>query len=200
MLGVFMKCLFLILYILLLICFSIVSMQDKTYGSEEKTEKCTIEGEASPLFAGLQNAGETFSYIVRVSNSNECSDDNIVCKSVYLPRYCPGEVANTLTVTKSTVGPNLLLSWLEPNCGSLPDAYELYRGTLPWTNYNHIIISCIITGTITTTPQDTGSYYYLVVVRSATTEGSYGRSNDGIERPTANPSCVPYQDTCPCLK
>ncbi len=50
------------------------------------------------------------------------------------------------------------------------------------------------------TPQDIGSYYYLVVPINAVNEGSYGNSFDGSnwdEIPVGQPACNP-QNLDPC--
>jgi len=98
-----------------------------------------------------------------------------------------GKVLNTLAVSKS--GTNLSLSWTAPAAPCTPTGYGLYRGTLPWTAYNHSSVSCTISTTTTTTPQDTGSYYYLIVPLNASTEGSYGKSSSGTEIPQGSSPC-----------
>ena len=107
----------------------------------------------------------------------------------------PGSVPNVLTVVKS--GTNLNLTWTAPPICT-PSGYGLYRGTLPWTAYNHASIDCSITGTSTSTPSDTASYYYLIVPLTSTAEGSYGTSSSATERPQGSSPCRTIQDLNPC--
>lgn len=106
----------------------------------------------------------------------------------------PGE-AKQFTITKS--GANLSLVWSPPGGTCVPSAYGVYRGTLPWTAYNHAMVTCAATSPYTT-PQDTGSYYYLIVPATSTAEGSYGKSSAGTERPQGTSPCKATQDTGAC--
>jgi Immune inhibitor A-like, MAM domain len=99
----------------------------------------------------------------------------------------PGKVLNNFTVVKS--GTNLNLSWSAPGGTCLVTGYGLYRGTLPWTGYNHAMLSCAIATTSTTTPQQAGSNYYLIVPLNSTNEGSYGTDSAGIQRPQGSSPC-----------
>jgi hypothetical protein len=104
-------------------------------------------------------------------------------------------VLNNLTLTKS--GINLNLTWTAP-CGSCTTtAYGVYRGTLPFSTYNHASLSCSVSSTSFSTPQDISSYYFLVVPLNATNEGSYGTSSSGSQRPQAAIPCHP-QNTNSC--
>jgi hypothetical protein len=107
----------------------------------------------------------------------------------------PGRVLDSLRLAKS--GSNLLLSWSIPGgtCGAA--RYGVYRGTLPWTGYNHASLSCVVPGTSYTAPLGTGSYYFLVVPENNLNEGSYGTGASGSERPPAASPCQ-VQDTTPC--
>jgi hypothetical protein len=108
----------------------------------------------------------------------------------------PGTVLNNLRITKS--GTNLSLTWTAPSSPCVPTGYGLYRGTLPWTTYTHTSVNCSITSTSTTTPQDTGSYYYLITPYTATAEGSYGTSSSGTQRPQGTSPCKATQDVNAC--
>jgi len=108
----------------------------------------------------------------------------------------PGRVLNNLTVAKS--GTNLNLAWTAPTLPCVPTGYGLYRGTLPWTAYNHASVNCSITTTTTSTPQDTGSYYYLIVPLTSTNEGSYGTASSGSQIPAGTTPCRTTQDTIVC--
>ena len=100
----------------------------------------------------------------------------------------PGRVLDTLLATKSST--NIALTWQAPGGTCVPTGYGLYRGTLPWTGYNHASVTCGIAATSYSTPQGTGSYYYLIVPATAANEGSYGRASSGSEI---------SQGTSPCL-
>jgi hypothetical protein len=108
----------------------------------------------------------------------------------------PGRVLNTLAVSKS--GTNLSLNWTVPGGTCQITGYGLYRGTLPWTAYNHASVSCAITAPPTITPQDTGSYYYLIVPNNATAEGSYGTASSGTQIPVGTSPCRATQNINPC--
>lgn len=78
-----------------------------------------------------------------------------------------------LTITKSAA--NLILSWSAPGSTCTTQDYGIYRGTLPWTAYNHSFIVCTTSGLTTATiTASTSSYYYLIVAQSGAKEGSYG--------------------------
>ena len=98
-----------------------------------------------------------------------------------------GLVKNYLTMSKS--GTNLSLSWQVPGGTCQVTGYGVYRGILPWTAYNYASLTCAATGTTYSTPQDTGSYYFVVVPNNSTTEGSYGKASSGTERPVAATPC-----------
>ena len=106
----------------------------------------------------------------------------------------PGE-AKMLSVAKSSTNLNLVWTALT---GCSPTGYGLYRGSLPWTGYNHTSINCAISGTSITTPQDTGSYYFLIVPTTAACEGSYGKDSAGNERPQGSNPCRSTQCLNPC--
>ncbi len=92
-----------------------------------------------------------------------------------------------LTISKS--GDNILLNWSAPGGTCITDNYGVYRGTLPFTGYDHAYITCD-TGNSTsyTVSQDTGSYYFLVVAQSSGSEGLYGL--DSLNNPIP-PAVVP---------
>ena len=108
----------------------------------------------------------------------------------------PGRVLNNLTVAKS--GTNLNLAWIAPSSPCVPTGYGLYRGTLPWTGYNHASVSCSITTTSTSTAAGAGSYYYLIVPTTATAEGSYGTASSSSQIPAGTSPCRTTQDTNAC--
>mgnify|MGYP005839000613 FL=1 len=107
----------------------------------------------------------------------------------------PGKIINTLTISKSDG--YLILTWNIPGGICYTTGYALYRGTLPWEGYNHVLSDCNINNTTYTIPQDNGNYYFLVVANNAISEGSYGNNSDGNEIPQSSLACVP-QDTMHC--
>jgi len=109
----------------------------------------------------------------------------------------PGRVLNTLTISKS--GSDLYLAWSPTASGCNTTAYGIYRGTLSGTfSYNHSQLNCSVSNTNFTTPQDSLSYYYLVVPLNSNAEGSYGKSSNNNEIPQSSSPCKSNQNTDPC--
>ncbi|OGF67387.1 MAG: hypothetical protein A2Y62_00940 [Candidatus Fischerbacteria bacterium RBG_13_37_8] len=99
---------------------------------------------------------------------------------------------NPLAIEKG--GANLLLSWDVPGGTCVTDDYSIYRGSLPFSNYDHMLLLCSTLGqTNATIVADTDSYYYLVVAQYQDTEGSYGLDSNDIQRPAAQSQCFPQQ-------
>jgi len=144
-----------------------------------------------------------YSYIVRAVIGDKCSEENNVCLTAITPSGPPGEVPQKsgsgvpLLISKS--GTNLIISWGAPlgSCG--PINYGIYRGIIG-DYYSHTLIDCYddLHDRIEVIPSDTGNYYFLVVARTSTKEGSYGKNSSGIERPKGIETCVPVQDLSPC--
>ena len=89
-------------------------------------------------------------------------------------------------------GASLSLSW-SPSCSASDTDYAVYEGTLgSFTTHQSVVCSTggATSATIAPTP---GDGYYLVVPRTASKEGSYGRRSGGTERPAAASACVPQQ-------
>ncbi|OGF64131.1 MAG: hypothetical protein A2Y62_19765 [Candidatus Fischerbacteria bacterium RBG_13_37_8] len=99
----------------------------------------------------------------------------------------PGRVMNSLTVAKS--GSNFALNWTAPGGTCQTTGYGLYRGTLPLSTYSHAAIDCTITANNTTTPQQSGSNYYLIVPLNTTNEGSYGTDSSSAQIPQGSSPC-----------
>ncbi|OGF68133.1 MAG: hypothetical protein A2Y62_19480 [Candidatus Fischerbacteria bacterium RBG_13_37_8] len=122
-------------------------------------------------------------------------------------RYCvmtttsnpPGAVPDNdnypgspLLITKS--GTDLQLDWSAPPSPCLTSDYGIYRGTLPWIDYNHISVLCTTAGATTVTiTADSGSYYYLIVAQNESQEGSYGVDSLDSQRPPAASPCYPLE-------
>jgi len=121
--------------------------------------------------------------------------ENPVCTTCNTVPGYPGYVPGTLTVAKA--GSNFNLAWTSPGGICTPIGYGLYRGTLPWTSYDHASVNCAIPATSATTPQDTDSYYYLIVPYNNVNEGSYGKDSSGTERPQGSSPCK-SQTLSPC--
>jgi len=116
----------------------------------------------------------------------------------------PGEVpmkngsGNPLLITKS--GNNLILSWSAPGGNCIPTDYGIYRGNIG-EYYSHTQIDCYDDGPDylqETIPSDVGSYYFIIVARTDTVEGSYGKNSNGTERPVGITKCVANQNLNPC--
>jgi hypothetical protein len=98
----------------------------------------------------------------------------------------PGEVLNTLQVAKSSITPGRIrLSW-SASCSVGAVDYAIYQGTIG-SYYSHVSAVCTDAGgdRVEEIAPQAASSYYLVVPRSATAEGSYGRASNGSERPVA---------------
>lgn len=94
-------------------------------------------------------------------------------------------------------GGALGLSW-GGSCSAGGVDYEVYEGTLG-SFASHVPALCSTSGstTATITPAVLRGYY-LVVPRTATDEGSYGKRTGGIERPPSAFACFPQRLTaCP---
>ena len=102
-----------------------------------------------------------------------------------------------LTIMKSGTS-NLILNWAQPAGTCLTADYAIYRGTLPWTGYNHASVSCSTGGaTSLTILSEIDSYYFLVTAQYGGGEGSYGLKSDNTQRPAASSPCFPLQiGTC----
>ncbi len=107
----------------------------------------------------------------------------------------PGSVLNTLRVSKS--GSNIVLNWNSPGGACTPTAYGVYRGSLPFTKYDHNSLVCNITGLTYTDTSATANYYYLIVPHTNSYEGSYGRDSNNTEIPKGLNACK-LQNTQPC--
>ena len=158
-------------------------------GSFNSTSEC-YTFTVGPLAAGLHTIETRAVDEVGQIDATLASDQVTVTGSTR-----SGE-ALLLTVAKS--GTNLSLAWTAPGGTCQVTGYGLYRGTLPWTGYNHASVNCAITATSTTTAQGTGSYYYLIVPSNASNEGSYGKSSAGAQRPQGTTPCKTSQDSTTC--
>ena len=132
--------------------------------------------------------------------------DDISVTNALTPTSCitgyydpPGYIHNSLKVTKSDRNPRL--DWL-PDYGlcCIFNRFAVYRGTLPWTGFNHEAIACDIPVTSLTYADNNAGfdYYYLVVQLNSDHEGSYGKQSTGLERPQGASPCRTNQNINPC--
>ncbi len=128
--------------------------------------------------------------------------DNINVTNVQVPSSCttsggaPGRILNNLTVAKN--GNYLTLTWQAPGGTCQITGYGLYRGTLPFTSYNHESIACNLTSTTTSTAQQSGSNYYLIVPMNEIGEGSYGINTSAQQIPQGSNPCNSNQILTEC--
>jgi len=81
------------------------------------------------------------------------------------------------------------LSWA-PSCLATDIDYEVYEGLIgDFTSHKPRLCSTDGRTSATFIP-DSGSTYYLVVPRSRSSEGSYGKTSAGSERPPGTPACL----------
>jgi hypothetical protein len=106
-----------------------------------------------------------------------------------VPFPAGGRVAG---LAMASSGANLSLSW-SPSCSASDTDYAVYEGTLgSFTTHQSVVCSTGGATSATIAPSP-GDGYYLVVPRTASKEGSYGRRSGGTERPAAASACVPQQ-------
>lgn len=106
-----------------------------------------------------------------------------------VPLAAGGRVAG-LAMARS--GASLSLSW-SASCSASDTDYAVYEGTLgSFTTHQSVVCSTGGATSATIAPSP-GDGYYLVVPRTASKEGSYGRRSGGTERPAAASACVPQQ-------
>ena len=144
-----------------------------------------------------------FKYVTEGSNLHQgwFIDDIIIQwkSACYTVSNTPGTVPDNnnypgvpLTIRKS--GEELNLNWGVPGGPCQTQDYGIYRGTLPWTNYNHSSILCTTAGvTSANILADLSSYYFLVVAQNDDKEGSYGVDSSNIHRPPASIPCLLYE-------
>ncbi len=89
------------------------------------------------------------------------------------------------------------LAW-QPDCSAGALDYAVYRGTLGIWN-DHAPETCTTDGAPAWSGgEPDGDAYYLVVPTNTWTEGSYGRSSDGLERPPSPSACLDARETGRC--
>jgi len=103
-----------------------------------------------------------------------------------------GAGGNVAGLAMARSGANLSLAW-SPSCSASDSDYAIYEGTLGSFTTHHSVACSTSGATAATIAAPAGNAYYLVVPRTASKEGSYGRSGGGTERPAAVSACVPQQ-------
>ncbi len=115
-----------------------------------------------------------------------------------------GSVPITLTLGKAPAsGGDLQLSWAA-SCSPAAQGYGIYEGVIgAW--YGHTLLDCNDDGSdfIEQITPAAGNSYYLVVPRTVTAEGSYGKCSPGFclaadERPVGSARCVTPQALTGC--
>ena len=119
-------------------------------------------------------------------SSTRCACDVV---DTGVPFGAGGRVAG-LAMARS--GANLSLSW-SPSCSTSDTDYAVYEGTLGSFTTHHSVVCSTSGATSATIAPSPGDAYYLVVPRTASKEGSYGRKSGGTERPAAASACAPQQ-------
>jgi hypothetical protein len=124
------------------------------------------------------------------------STDAFFPRTPVLPHEVPGGRISGLNLTKAAGG-QITLNW-GPSCAAGDTDYGVYEGTIG-TWYSHGAVICTTAGATSATFSPAGgNRYYLVVPHGASVEGSYGRDDNGTERPTGAAACVPQVLTvCP---
>lgn len=129
-------------------------------------------------------------YSINAASIDTAANEMIICSA------SPGAVPDNgnypgtpLTIAKKGMD-MLTLTWGAPAIPCLTTDYSIYRGSLPFTNYNHSYLLCT-TGNATTIDiqSEASSYYYLVVAQYGNLEGSYGVDSNNNQRPSGAISC-----------
>jgi len=100
-----------------------------------------------------------------------------------------GSLPPTLQIDRA--GSQLVLSW-GTSCLTSDADYAIYEGNLGDFS-SHVPFACT-TGGVFSLPltAQSESAYYLVVPRNAFSEGSYGLTGTGVERPASTTACRPH--------
>ncbi len=108
-----------------------------------------------------------------------------------------GLVPGLPLTAQKLAGAAIALTWAVA-CSAGGNDYEVYEGTIgAWSS--HVPRACTTGGAtiLALTPIPAGAYY-LVVPRGASTEGSYGLTSEGTQRPQSATACVPQRaGSCP---
>ena len=84
---------------------------------------------------------------------------------------------------------DLTLVW-GPSCFAGDTDYEIYQGVIGSFSVTSPAACSTVGQTIWSFTPLPGNWFYLVVSRNATREGSYGRASDGTERPASSMACA----------
>ncbi len=157
-----------------------------------------------PAPAGGRVAPPGFYMLFVVDSNGVPSVSRMVRVSGPAPYDNPGSVPVTVTVAHATApSADLFLNW-EASCSTDAESYGIYEGVIgAW--YSHTLLDCDDDGSDFSeqiTPA-AGNTYYLVVPRTSTAEGSYGKCSPGVcgaadERPVGAVQCVAPQALPAC--
>ena len=106
-----------------------------------------------------------------------------------------GRVLNNLLVSKFFSA--IVLNWSAVTGSCDVTGYGVYRGSLPWTGYNHASRTCSASCCTYSDFSAPENSYYLVIPLNPTSEGSYGTDSSGSERPQGFSPCN-SQNSNPC--
>jgi len=133
--------------------------------------------------------------VLAIGSNNACFSPLSNCALAKPISSCPPDgVVKNLIISK--IQDTLQLNWFYDN-GCCLSGFAIYRGSLPFTSYNHLPLDCAVSSTYYQTPIGSDSYYFLVVAYSNGEESCYGKDSNGNERPQSTLACYP-QDISEC--
>jgi plastocyanin len=168
------------------------------------TTTCTVDNQfcspsnTSCSTAATSNAGATYDHTFPSAGTfpyfcrPHCSSGMKGTVNVQVPT-APGAVPDRapgvpLTLSKGAP-PDLIATW-GASCSPAATAYGIYQGSLPIAAYDHTMLVCPAgTATTATFTPGSGDEYFLVVPRTATAEGSYGKDSADVEIPVGAARC-----------
>ncbi len=123
----------------------------------------------------------------------------VIVQAPAAPGVVPDRTPAVPLRVSPAAGGMLALTW-GASCSAGVTAYGIYEGTIPIAGaYDHKSSACPPgTATTATVTPTAGDHYYLVVPRTATAEGSYGKSSASVEIPPGSPVCVATQNLAAC--
>jgi hypothetical protein len=140
---------------------------------------CSSQGTCTTSFTGI-----TIQDADSIDGTNAPYIQLLACQPVVT---APGKVLNNLIVNKSNGNP--VLNWEAVGGTCNATYYGIYRGTLPFSTYDHASLDCMVSATTYTDTLANDSYYYLVVPNNSSEEGFYGAASSGTERPQGSSPC-----------
>jgi hypothetical protein len=168
-----------------------LSLDFKPDGAHEDLLSESVAGASTTTTNSCPGMGVTTTFCELANGSS----DAFLPRTPPLQHETPGGRVSALTVSKGAGG-TLNLGW-GPSCAAGDTDYGVYQGTIgSW--YSHAALTCSTGGTTANFLPGAGNRYYLVVPHDASVEGSYGKDDNGLERPTGASACEPQVlGTCP---